>query len=69
MSSTSPTVQQKQSGHLTVIIPFKSLPYKKKGYRPCIFCGKTIRIHKFKGKTVCLQCLLQIPDIFPFKVK
>ena len=64
MSNISSTPLLKQSVNLAVIIPFKSLSYKKSRFQPCIFCGETTRIQKFKGKTVCIQCLLEIPDIF-----
>ena len=64
MSDINSTPPLKQSAHQAVIIPFKSRTDKKVQFLPCIFCGKTIRIQKFKGKAVCVQCLLQIPDIF-----
>jgi transcriptional pleiotropic regulator of transition state genes len=67
MSGIGSTAQQTQLAHLAVIIPFKNHSYKKTGFQPCIFCGRTIKNHKFKGKTVCIQCLLQIPEIFPYK--
>lgn len=54
----------KQPAHQAVIIPFNELSYKKEKFQPCIFCGKTIKIHTFKGKTVCIHCLRLIPAIF-----
>jgi len=64
MASIISTVALKEPAHLAIIIPFESLSHKKARFQPCIFCGKTMRIHSFKGKTVCIQCLVQIPDIF-----
>ena len=43
---------------------FKSI---KKRSQPCIFCGATVRIQNFKGKTVCSSCLQHIPDLFLHK--
>jgi len=64
MSGISATSPLKQPASLAVIIPFNSLSHKKARFQACIFCGNTARIQKFKGKTVCIQCLFQIPDIF-----
>ena len=64
MSSIISTHPPKQGVRLAVIIPFESLSHNKARFQHCIFCGKTIEIQKFKGKTVCIDCLLQIPDIF-----
>ncbi|KUO70081.1 MAG: hypothetical protein APF81_00075 [Desulfosporosinus sp. BRH_c37] len=66
MSSISSTPALKQPTRLAVIIPIKSFSPKKARFLPCIFCGETIQIKKFKGKTVCTHCLLQIPDIFSY---
>lgn len=66
MSNISPdlTCAIKQPSHQAVILPFKARPQSREQFSPCIFCGKTMRIHKFKGKTVCINCLRQIPAIF-----
>jgi Primosomal protein N'' (replication factor Y) - superfamily II helicase len=64
LSSISSTPPLKQPVHPAVIIPFASLSHKKTPFQPCIFCGQTMEIKKFKGKTVCIHCLHQIPDIF-----
>jgi transcriptional pleiotropic regulator of transition state genes len=59
--SLEPTTQ---SSRQSVILPFDRLPHTKEQFQPCIFCGETIKVHKFKGKTVCIHCLRQIPSIF-----
>lgn len=64
MSSISSAPPLMQSVRQAVIIPFDRLPLTKEQFQPCIFCGKTVKVHKFKGKTVCIQCLRQIPTIF-----
>ncbi|HBP63327.1 MAG TPA: hypothetical protein DD730_03445 [Desulfosporosinus sp.] len=64
MSSINSAHPLKQPIRLAVIIPFESLSHNKARFQPCIFCGKTMRVQKFRGKTVCIECLLQIPDIF-----
>ena len=66
MSSFSPILPINEPAHQAVIIPFDRLSKTKGQFQPCIFCGKTIKIHKFKGKTVCIHCLHQIPAIFSF---
>ena len=63
-SIISTTLPLTPPDRLAVIIPFESLSHNIARFQPCIFCGKTMKIQKFKGKTVCIQCLLQIPDIF-----
>ncbi|HZK84027.1 MAG TPA: hypothetical protein VFC58_04975 [Desulfosporosinus sp.] len=67
MTNIIPTPPLNQPVRLAVIIPFESLSHNRARFLPCIFCGKTMRIQKFKGKTVCIQCLLQIPDIFSYR--
>lgn len=71
MSSISsvPLPSPKRPAHQAVIIPFNELSYKKERFQPCIFCGKTIKIHKFKGKNVCIQCLRLIPAAFSSKYR
>jgi len=64
MSSIISTLPLKRPARLAVIIPFINRSHKKARFQPCIFCGKTMMIQKFKGKTVCIQCLHEIPDIF-----
>ncbi|HEY8910305.1 MAG TPA: hypothetical protein VIM51_08500 [Desulfosporosinus sp.] len=64
MSSISSTTLHKNPPHQAVIIPFDTLTQTKKHFHPCIFCGNTMKVHKFKGKTVCVHCLRQIPAIF-----
>lgn len=64
MSSYSPVLQIDEPAHQAVIIPFDTLLQKHR--QACIFCGKTLKVHKFKGKTVCIHCLRQIPAIFSF---
>ncbi|HBV85979.1 MAG TPA: hypothetical protein DEF42_04775 [Desulfosporosinus sp.] len=64
MSNTSSVCPLKQSDHQAVILPFKSRSQTKEQFSPCIFCGKTIKVQRFKGKTVCINCLHQIPAIF-----
>jgi hypothetical protein len=64
MSNIILTPPLKQPARQAVIIPFKSLSHNKAGFQPCIFCGKTMSNQKFKGKTVCIHCLHQIPAIF-----
>ncbi|TGE32648.1 hypothetical protein E4K68_10750 [Desulfosporosinus sp. Sb-LF] len=66
MSSISSTPQLQQPVHQAIIIPFNRPSRPREQFQPCIFCGKTMRIHKFKGKTVCIHCLRQIPAIFSF---
>ena len=66
MSSNISTHPLKQPVRLAVIIPFESLSHNRARFQRCIFCGKTMRIQKFKGKTVCIECLLQIPDSFSY---
>jgi len=66
MSSISSTQLLKQPADQAVIIPFNKPSHTKEQFQPCIFCGKTIKVHKFKGKTVCIHCLRQIPAIFSF---
>ncbi|TGE40018.1 hypothetical protein E4K67_03295 [Desulfosporosinus fructosivorans] len=64
MSISSSTLPLNQPTHLAVIIPFKRPARTNEQFQSCIFCGKTMKIQNFKGKTVCIQCLLRIPDIF-----
>jgi len=64
MSNISPSCTLTQPARQAVILPFNMRSQTRKQFSPCIFCGKTMRIHKFKGKTVCINCLLQIPAIF-----
>jgi|GEM_PF-1315655 len=64
MSSIDPTLALKQPAHQAVIFPFVKILHIKEQFQPCIFCGKTMKVHKFKGKTVCINCLRQIPAIF-----
>lgn len=64
MSSISPACTPKQPSRQAVILPFRTRTQTKELFSPCIFCGKTMRVHKFKGKTVCINCLRQIPAIF-----
>jgi hypothetical protein len=68
MSSFSTVLPKHEPAHQAIIIPFERLLQTKKQqqFQPCIFCGKTIKVHKFKGKTVCIHCLRQIPAIFSF---
>ncbi|MDQ7096202.1 hypothetical protein REC12_21635 [Desulfosporosinus sp. PR] len=66
MSSINSTPSQKQPVQQAVIIAFSDLTRKKNRFQPCIFCGETIKVHKFKGKNVCTRCLHQIPAIFSF---
>ncbi|MDP4127160.1 MAG: hypothetical protein Q8912_09480 [Bacillota bacterium] len=66
MSSFSPILPTNEPAHQAVIIPFNRVQRTQRQFQPCIFCGKTIKVHKFKGKTVCIQCLHQIPAIFSF---
>ncbi|MBP1759095.1 MAG: hypothetical protein H6Q63_12 [Firmicutes bacterium] len=56
----------KQPTHQAVILPFKPRSKTKEEFSPCIFCGKTIKVQRFKGKTVCIKCLHQIPSIFSY---
>jgi hypothetical protein len=49
-----------------VIIAFSEFTRKKGQFQPCIFCGETMKVLKFKGKNVCTRCLHQIPAIFSF---
>ncbi|KJR45781.1 hypothetical protein UF75_3829 [Desulfosporosinus sp. I2] len=65
MSTIRSTPQHQQSVHQAVIIPFKP-SHAKAQFHPCIFCGQTMKVHHFKGKTVCIHCLRQIPAIFSF---
>lgn len=66
MSNISSTSPLKQPKHQAVILPFKLRPQTKEQFSPCIFCGKTLKIQSFKGKTVCINCLHEIPAIFSF---
>lgn len=63
MFNFSPSPIQKQTA---VIIPIQSLAHTKRQLNPCIFCGETMKVRKFRGKTVCLNCLRQIPAIFSY---
>lgn len=47
-----------------VVVLFNPALRAKKQPQPCIFCGKTIHIQSFKGKTVCYACLQQVPALF-----
>lgn len=60
------TPQLQQPAQQAVIIAFSDLKRKKSQFQPCIFCGETMKVHKFKGKNVCTRCLHQIPAIFSF---
>lgn len=64
MSKIILTPPLKQPARQAIIIPFDRQSLTKEQFQPCIFCGKTIKVHKFKGKTVCIHCLRQIPAIF-----
>ena len=64
MSSISSTLPLRQPADQAVIIPFNRLSHAKERFQPCIFCGETVKVRKFKGKTVCIHCLRQIPAIF-----
>jgi hypothetical protein len=66
MATINSTLPIEQPAHQAVIIAFSELTQKKTRFQPCIFCGETIKIHKFKGKNVCTRCLHQIPAIFSF---
>ncbi|HBW36475.1 hypothetical protein [Desulfosporosinus sp. BICA1-9] len=66
MSNIRSTTKNQQSAHQAIILPFKTQARTKAQFHPCIFCGKTMRVHNFKGKTVCIHCLRQIPAIFSF---
>ncbi|MDA8223885.1 hypothetical protein [Desulfosporosinus sp.] len=55
-----------QPARQAVILPFKTRSQTNEQFSPCIFCGKTMRVHKFKGKTVCINCLRLIPAIFSY---
>ncbi|MDR3600678.1 MAG: hypothetical protein P4L49_09405 [Desulfosporosinus sp.] len=64
MSSINSTPSLEPTAHQAVIIPLNRLSHTKEQFHPCIFCGKTMKVHKFKGKAVCIHCLHQIPAIF-----
>ena len=64
MSSISSAPPAMQPVRQAIIIPFYRHSLATEQFQPCIFCGKTVKVHKFKGKTVCIQCLRQIPTIF-----
>ena len=64
MSSISSTLPLQQPAHQAIIFPFNKLSHTKEQFQPCIFCGETVKVRKFKGKTVCIHCLRQIPAIF-----
>ena len=66
MSIISSAPSQEQTARQAVIIPFKKRTSTLKQFQPCIFCGKTMKVHNFKGKAVCIHCLHQIPAIFSF---
>ncbi|MGC7870317.1 hypothetical protein ACPUYX_02170 [Desulfosporosinus sp. SYSU MS00001] len=66
MSSTNLTQPLRQPAQQAVIISFSELVRKKNRFQPCIFCGETMEVQKFKGKNVCSRCLHQIPAIFSF---
>lgn len=66
MLSTSSIQLKKPSAQQAVIIPFHKRMTNKKAFCSCIFCGNTIRVHTFKGKSVCIHCLHQIPTIFSY---
>jgi len=66
MSNISSTCPLKQPAHQAVILPFKLRSQTKEQFSPCIFCGKTMKIQRFKGKTVCINCLHEIPEIFSY---
>lgn len=63
MLTLRPFSQLKRSNHQAVILPFKQ-DLHQKHVQSCIFCGKTLKIHTFKGKAVCHQCLQLIPTLF-----
>ncbi|AET70259.1 hypothetical protein Desor_4858 [Desulfosporosinus orientis DSM 765] len=64
MSNTDTACPLSQTAHQAVVLPFRTRAQSKEQFSPCIFCGKTMRVHIFKGKTVCDNCLRQIPAIF-----
>lgn len=66
MSSFSPVTPVIRPAYQAVVIPLDRRSQTERHYQPCIFCGNTLKTHKFKGKTVCTHCLHQIPAIFSF---
>ncbi|EHQ91582.1 hypothetical protein [Desulfosporosinus youngiae] len=66
MSNISLTGPLEQPTQQAVILPFKLRSQTNEQFSPCIFCGKTVKIQRFKGKTVCISCLHEIPEIFSF---
>ncbi|ACL22110.1 hypothetical protein Dhaf_4101 [Desulfitobacterium hafniense DCB-2] len=57
------TMKQKSSSNQGEILCFDSYKRQKQAQH-CIFCNTTSLLQNFKGKTVCSECLQNIPELF-----
>lgn len=61
--SLQKTTKQKSSSTQGKILFFDSYKREKRAQH-CIFCNTTSLLQNFKGKTVCSECLQNIPELF-----
>lgn len=64
MSGKALKPKEKMNSCYGIVLSFDLHLHQRKGPEPCIFCGQTLMVRNFKGKSVCLNCLINIPSLF-----